>query len=1073
MVARIITGTISGGYTIASQYSELSITTTGVISGGYVGVVSTHNATIVNNGSIVNSGAESIDLRAGGKVSNGSMKNSAALINQGVYILNGPGSVSNFGTITATTNSNTGQYIFGVYFNGGGTITNGAKAHYGAYIGGAGINMTNASGVVKNFGRIEANNSGGVGISLYAGSVNNGSATDRSALISGAAIGLATSHAATVNNFGTIESGGLGVRLAGGKVTSGSASDTQALIVGAYGVNVTGGATLRNFGAIQGTSGGAVYIDQIGAGASVSLVNGVSNDKTALIVGATYGVFANASAATVTNYGTIEGMGGTAVRFNSASDMLIVEGGSSLIGVARGGGGTLQLATGRGTITGLGTNFTGFATYMVQTGGIWTLSGTSSLGAGTTLTNRGTMTVRGTLSERGSLTNVGSISGAAGGIALQLAGGVLTNSGVVIGGASGAGAVGGTAVQLAGGYVANSSAIEGGAGGGSQGGAGGSGGTAVQMLSGVFTNRGTVTGGGGGSAGTAHIAGAGGVGAYLASGSVFTNTTLDLIEGGEGGAGGGGGVGGVAADVAGGYLSNSGVIIGGTGGLGSNTGPGAGGAGATVSQSGKLINKGQINGGAGGGGGTAGLGVMISGSGTVDNFGTISGGVYSVALAGGGGLLMVETGSVLYGAVQGGGGTLELASGSGTITNLGATGTISGSEAVTFSGFGSYRTDAGTTWTLNGAETVGSHATLSDNGRVSSAGALTLSGTISGSGSLTVTGGTATIAAGAAVTVATLELQAGTTTLNESLTYSGAFTEDANSTLTLGSNDQLVISNAVRLSGLINGDGTMSVGNASIAAFSVIGSDVLIATGSITQSGAVANGGGSATEAGILIAKGATWTILGGTVILRSAPNSFLEVDGKFVGACATGPSRISNAIVDSGLIEAASGTLTLAGEVTGSGALSIDNGATLTVNSSVASSLTATFMGASGTLVLRQSASSFAATIAGFGVGDVIDLLNIAATGASVNANDQLVIVNGNKNVATLQLSGNYNGDTFSTVSDGNGGTDVVLSTAQSPSAHAFVATMAGLGAQAGHAIVSFASPSGGFRPTLLARPA
>jgi hypothetical protein len=1110
MVTRVVNGTISGGYTLDAQYNTMSISTTGEIVGGGYGVTSLHNATIINYGSIINSTFASIDLKAGGVVMNGSASNTNALINQGVYILNAAGTVNNFGTIDATKNGNTSKYIFGVFLNDGGSVTNGSGSSYAAYIGGAGIDITSAAGTIKNFGKIEANNSSGVGISLNSGSVTNGSASDTSALISGAAIGLATSHYATASNFGTIASAGLGVQWAGGTLTNGPAGDTKAEIVGAYGVSLTGAAAvLKNFGTILGTTGGGVYIGKIAGGAAVSLTNGASTDTTALIMGGSYGVSVNAAAVTVTNYGTIAGTGGTALTFNSASDLLVVEGGSLFVGLVKGGGGTLQLATGKGTIANLGTSFSGFGYYVIGSGGSWTLNGTNTLAAGTTLTNHGTMSVAGTLSDSGSFANLGTLSGRAGGIALQMAGGALSNSGVITGGAGGAGGAGGTAVLSTGSYLSsndaidggaggasqgaaaggaggtavqssgssftNTGAIAGGAGGGSQSGAGGDGGTAVQMTASVLTNKGAIAGGAGGAGGSAGIGGDGGVGVYLASVSTLTNISTGLIQGGAGGGGGGGGgSGGIAAFLAGGYLTNSGVIVGGAGGLVGKSAAGAGGAGAYVSGGGDLVNKGQVIGGAGGSRGADAMGVIISGAGTVDNFGTITGGAYSVDITGARGVLKAESGSVLIGAVQGGGGTLELASGYGTITNLDANGTISGNEAVTFSNFGSYQNDAGTYWTLAGTDTLAARATFSDNGRLASAGSLTVSGTISGSGSLTVTGGTATITAGAALTVATLTLEAGTAVFNESLTYQGVFTEDARSTLTLGSNDTLAISNAIRLAGLIDGAGTMSVASASIAAFSVVGTDVLIDTGSVTQTGAVADGGGSANKAGILIAEGATWTILGGTVILRAASNSFMDVEGTFVGSCALGPSRISAPVFVGGVIEAAAGTLTLAGAVTGTGALNIDSGAILTVSSSVASSLTTTFNGAAGTLVLRQNAKAFAATIASFAMGDTIDLLNTAATGASVNGNDQLVIVNGTKPVATLQLSGNYSGDTFNTASDGNGGTDVTVAGPRTPSAHAFVAAMAGFAPSfAGHALTPSAPDRNPYHTTLLVRQA
>jgi hypothetical protein len=129
-----------------------------------------------------------------------------------------------------------------------------------------------------------------------------------------------------------------------------------------------------------------------------------------------------------------------------------------------------------------------------------------------------------------------------------------------------------------------------------------------------------------------------------------------------------------------------------------------------------------------------------------------------------------------------------------------------------------------------------------------------------------------------------------------------------------------------------------------------------------------------------------------------------------------------------------------------------------LEADSTMASTLTVTFNGAGATLALKKP-TSVAATINGYAVGDTIDLLKIAATGASVNASDQLVIVNGATTVATLQLSGTYTGATFTIGSDGHGGTDVtLLTTARSP--QAFAAAMAGLGGSGSGSAASAAMP-------------
>jgi hypothetical protein len=235
-------------------------------------------------------------------------------------------------------------------------------------------------------------------------------------------------------------------------------------------------------------------------------------------------------------------------------------------------------------------------------------------------------------------------------------------------------------------------------------------------------------------------------------------------------------------------------------------------------------------------------------------------------------------------------------------------------------------------------------------------------------------------------------------------------------------------------------------------------------------------GGGSVGQAALLVAQGATWTMYSGIVMIRGAPDSTLDVEGTFIGVCGSAPSRVQNATKVGGAIEAATGTLNFSSTLTGTGVLTIDTGATLQVESPVASTLTATFNGPTSTLAISHTDTSFFATISGFATSDAIDLLNTAATGASVNGNDQLVIVNGTKTVQTLQLTGNYSGDTFAAASDGNGGTDVTIASAptQPPQlTHAFVAAMAGFGAGAGHAFVPSALAAHAYQPTLFVREA
>jgi hypothetical protein len=106
---------------------------------------------------------------------------------------------------------------------------------------------------------------------------------------------------------------------------------------------------------------------------------------------------------------------------------------------------------------------------------------------------------------------------------------------------------------------------------------------------------------------------------------------------------------------------------------------------------------------------------------------------------------------------------------------------------------------------------------------------------------------------------------------------------------------------------------------------------------------------------------------------------------------------------------------------------MKIDAGATLQVDGAAAKSLTATFAGSGATLALG-SAARFASVIAGFASGDVIELIKTAATAATLESGDWLVITNAGQTVATLRLSGAYAGDTFAVKMDHAGDAKITL---------------------------------------------
>jgi hypothetical protein len=297
--------------------------------------------------------------------------------------------------------------------------------------------------------------------------------------------------------------------------------------------------------------------------------------------------------------------------------------------------------------------------------------------------------------------------------------------------------------------------------------------------------------------------------------------------------------------------------------------------------------------------------VASSATGSVVNFGTIEGtGGVSVALNDASGEVIAEAGSTFIGTIEGGGGTLALAGGgTGTITNLGSGGTLTGAVEAEFLDFGSVVVEAGGAWTLTGSNTLDADAVVVDRGTLINRGALTVSGTLS-------------------------------------IEASGVF----------------------RLAG-----GQISAGPT--------GADRIVD-------------------------------------------------DGLMVKNPGTGTITVGAHMFDRGIVEVAAGTLDFTNRLFGAG-----DAATLAL----------------------ESPKSFGATISGFQSGDTIDLLAITATGASVNDDDQLVIVDQARPVATLQLTGAYGGVTFTTGSDGHGGTNIEIAAAdrgRSPSVQTMAAAMAAMSA-------------------------
>jgi fibronectin-binding autotransporter adhesin len=363
-----------------------------------------------------------VQMNGGGVVTNGATTDRTALISgyTGLEIQGGAGTVANFGTIIGV---GVGATEAGLVLEAGGKVTNGGGHDTTALIQGATGVALDGGGTLTNFGTVNGQAASGVYLAV-GGVMTNGNGADRVALITGYQ-GVVSAGAATVTNQGVIwgTGPGYGVSLGGGgRLTNGAVNNAGALILGYSGVLLTKGAVATNFGTIAGEGATSGYGALLSSGAS--LTNGAAGHTGALVEGA-YGVEASSAGVTVTNFGTLSGASGVAVKFEVAGDTLAVEAGSVLVGAASGGGGTLDLASGTGTLTGLlstggdvkvsgaiaTTTFQDFGKVDVDSDASFTLAGNGAVAAGQGLIVAGTLTAAGTISMAGSLTTTGTLAG--------------------------------------------------------------------------------------------------------------------------------------------------------------------------------------------------------------------------------------------------------------------------------------------------------------------------------------------------------------------------------------------------------------------------------------------------------------------------------------------------------------------------------------------------------------------------------------------------------------------------------------------------------------------------------------
>ena len=454
-------GTVAGG----SGAGATGVNIHGVVGGtGGAGIVLTIGGTVGNSGTIAGgsggydgvfqhdtggSGGSGITGTGSGTVTNtglivggiGGGANSDGYGGGGGDAVISVATVANTGTIAAGANGSHASAAYsssGVGIDGASLVSNGSVDSTSALI--VGRTGIDAAATVINFGSIVGTGYPFTHDGFYSGFIGD-AVVGVTAMTNAGTVASLHGGAIVMHNEGTLDNSGL--------ITAtgiGTASYAFAAVVlekdgtainsgiiqsknntGIYLDYVSGSVTNLSGGTISGGSAGV----RVGftAGIGTFAVSGTISNKGLIIGNVGVAIAASDPAAnTIINYGTIaslSGSGGTAVSFGgTSSSLLVVEGGSTLIGTAVVSGGTLAFAGGGGAgiASGLGSHYSGFAQIDVLSAAQWSLSGTNAVGSGMTL------------SDSGTLVNTGTLTVSSGGVAIVAAGGLAVGVTVAGGG---------------------------------------------------------------------------------------------------------------------------------------------------------------------------------------------------------------------------------------------------------------------------------------------------------------------------------------------------------------------------------------------------------------------------------------------------------------------------------------------------------------------------------------------------------------------------------------------------------------------------------------------------------------
>jgi hypothetical protein len=187
----------------------------------------------------------------------------------------------------------------------------------------------------------------------------------------------------------------------------------------------------------------------------------------------------------------------------------------------------------------------------------------------------------------------------------------------------------------------------------------------------------------------------------------------------------------------------------------------------------------------------------------------------------------------------------------------------------------------------------------------------------------------------------------------------------------------------------------------------------------ISGAGQLGNGELSLTNAGTINATG--------THTLTIDTGSNLVFNSGVLEASGSGGLTVASSIANSGVLWANRSTLTVQGEVSGTGTATIDGGGTLDLEASA--TVNVVFGWGAGTLKLGDS-FHFNGTITGFGAMDSIDLASVGSATASISYHENaagsggMLAISGGAQTVELSLLGHYTVDNFSIVPDQATGT-------------------------------------------------